>query len=811
MHRSKDADALKDQSSPPKNGFQTNDSINKYQDELEWDEFGTDLYALPEEPRQMLQKNAQPEPTSKAEEDNKIKAFVDASASDWQRQTQDFSGRGGYGRGGGGRGMAGRGYGRMMERKTPPQGYVCYRCKIPGHFIQHCPTNGDPNYDIKRVKPPTGIPKSMLVATPDGSYALPSGAVAVLKPNEAIFEKEVEGLPSSRSVGELPPELHCPLCKEVMKDAVLTSRCCFKSYCDKCIRDYIISKSMCVCGKTNVLADYLLPNKTLRDTINRILENGTSSQENAGSVLQVQDMESAKCALPKVPSPSLSASAKDNNKVPSKSDVVDAKRNVDGEKPPASHTQHSSEKKLPSKSQEPAEPSPESVSTKEPRSQESIPVVEEEVQQKLTNADPARKKKKKRARQSFSNNDMQWRPNQDFGAEGCMMPYLPGAYNPYWPASQWGPESYLGACGNTVPYMGYGTSACVVPPDLYGAQGYMTGFIPAINREYMDYSVNARNSGLTVMSREEFEARKADLKRKREHEQRLHGKDHAKDSLDDEDAMEPSKTRPRIQKEALSHGNLQREDRGKNSEHHYRNHVTEDRGKSYERHHESLGNEEQARSSERHRENLAKEERGRSSEWHREIPAKEERGKSSERHRDLEYLPVSPRAQGKRKSEREESYGRDERRHRVEHISDSQAFTADAEMNKAGKSSTSGRPEKKQKPSVFERISYPEDRMDDYHMNAAKKRNLTSHESQNGFREHEGLTRHLNANKQHHDDCNGRRMMYEDDVSDKETSFKRKMSSSHRDRSHEKEVEKHPDSRSRTSRHPRDHSLNRRV
>lgn len=53
-----------------------------------------------------------------------------------------------------------------------------------GHYIQHCPTNGDPNFDIKRVKPPTGIPKSMLIATPDGSYALPSGAVAVMRPNE---------------------------------------------------------------------------------------------------------------------------------------------------------------------------------------------------------------------------------------------------------------------------------------------------------------------------------------------------------------------------------------------------------------------------------------------------------------------------------------------------------------------------------------------------------------------------------------------------------------------------------------------------
>lgn len=45
---------------------------------------------------------------------------------------------------------------------------------------------------------------------------------------------------------------------------------------------------MCVCGVTDVLADDLLPNKTLRDTINRILESGNSSAENAGSMYQVQ-------------------------------------------------------------------------------------------------------------------------------------------------------------------------------------------------------------------------------------------------------------------------------------------------------------------------------------------------------------------------------------------------------------------------------------------------------------------------------------------------------------------------------------------
>ena len=54
------------------------------------------------------------------------------------------------------------------------------------------------------------------------------------------------------------------------------------------IRDHIISNSRCVCGATNILVDALFPNKTLRDTINLILETNTSSAENVGILLQVQ-------------------------------------------------------------------------------------------------------------------------------------------------------------------------------------------------------------------------------------------------------------------------------------------------------------------------------------------------------------------------------------------------------------------------------------------------------------------------------------------------------------------------------------------
>ncbi|XLT46535.1 hypothetical protein HN873_039139 [Arachis hypogaea] len=539
-------------------------SAVKYPEDSDWDEFGNDLYAIPDVPP-IQSSNLIPEapPTNKADEESKIKALIDTPALDWQRQGSDFGAGRGFGRGMGGRMGGGRGFGEspfpiLYKFESLPalntdfditvlmlihllsragaentSSRLCMS-QVQGHFIQHCPTNGDPNYDIKRVKQPTGIPRSMLMVNPQGSYALPNGSVAVLKPNEAAFEKEIEGLPSAtRSVGDLPPELHCPLCNDVMKDAVLTSKCCFKSFCDKCIRDYVISKSMCICGATNILADDLLPNKTLRDTINRILESGNSSAENAGSTFQVQDMESARCPQLKLPSPTSSAASKGEPKVSLVHEgMTHVPETVDDRKTVSAPAPLQTSEQVKPRMPDVSEATHESMSVKEPASQGSAQLVEEEVQQKMVPAEAGKKKKRKKVH--LPANDFQWKTPHDLGAETYMMPMGPApGYNSYWNGMQPCMEGFMGPYGGPMQMMGYGLGPLDMPfaggllHDPFGMQGYMMPVVPPHRDLAAEYGIGM-NVPPPVMSREEFEARKADRCRKRENE-KLIDRDFSKD------------------------------------------------------------------------------------------------------------------------------------------------------------------------------------------------------------------------------------------------------------------------------------------
>lgn len=85
----------------------------------------------------------------------------------------------------------------------PSSNYVCHRCNRPGHWIDQCPTNGDPAYDRIKVRAPTGIPRSMLrqVDAPESGTGLQdsSGHFVTLQPNEEEFARQTVGLRLSQA------------------------------------------------------------------------------------------------------------------------------------------------------------------------------------------------------------------------------------------------------------------------------------------------------------------------------------------------------------------------------------------------------------------------------------------------------------------------------------------------------------------------------------------------------------------------------------------------------------------------------------
>ncbi|KAF4210757.1 hypothetical protein CNMCM5878_003861 [Aspergillus fumigatiaffinis] len=89
-------------------------------------------------------------------EEEKINALFNLQASQWKEQQQEMANATPvpFGRG--------RGKAVNVPDHPPPPGYLCYRCREKGHWIQACPTNNDPKFDGKyRVKRSTGIPRSL--------------------------------------------------------------------------------------------------------------------------------------------------------------------------------------------------------------------------------------------------------------------------------------------------------------------------------------------------------------------------------------------------------------------------------------------------------------------------------------------------------------------------------------------------------------------------------------------------------------------------------------------------------------------------
>ncbi|KAI8141403.1 hypothetical protein BJV82DRAFT_175248 [Fennellomyces sp. T-0311] len=135
------------------------------------------------------------------------------------------------------------------ETQKPPVGYVCFKCRQPGHWIYYCPN----------------VPKGQFVPRPD------------MNGSQQAQQHDAS------SAKQKPSELTCRICGKLMKDAVLVP-CCGKSFCKECITTKLDETSKCpVCNKEDVRSSQVIPNRSLRNTIQAYQEQSDKEAEAAAA------------------------------------------------------------------------------------------------------------------------------------------------------------------------------------------------------------------------------------------------------------------------------------------------------------------------------------------------------------------------------------------------------------------------------------------------------------------------------------------------------------------------------------------------
>lgn len=159
----------------------------------------------------------------------------------------------------------------------PPPGYICYRCGSKGHWIQACPTNNDPNWEGKRVRKTTGIPRTMLrtVAKPaedaQGTYMINErGEYVEMVSDSKSWQTYQDKTKAMNSKVNAPddPELVDSLTGKLFEKPVKTP-CCKKTYSEDAIQSALLeSDFVCPnCKTEEVLLDSLIPDKEMEERI----------------------------------------------------------------------------------------------------------------------------------------------------------------------------------------------------------------------------------------------------------------------------------------------------------------------------------------------------------------------------------------------------------------------------------------------------------------------------------------------------------------------------------------------------------------
>lgn len=187
----------------------------------------------------------------------------------------------------------------------PPPGYMCYRCGARDHWIKNCPTNNDPNFEGKRIRRTTGIPKKFLksveidadnitaeemaqrkiMVTDDGRFVV---QVADEQSWEDYQRKQqnrlINGADAKWQKGyfkDLPKELTCPITGGLLKDPVRTTKCCNKVFSKVALEDALLETDFVCpeCQTPDILLDQLVEDEEKDKQVKEFLKEAKMDTE----------------------------------------------------------------------------------------------------------------------------------------------------------------------------------------------------------------------------------------------------------------------------------------------------------------------------------------------------------------------------------------------------------------------------------------------------------------------------------------------------------------------------------------------------
>ncbi|AMD20846.1 HDR104Cp [Eremothecium sinecaudum] len=211
----------------------------------------------------------------------------------------------------------------------PPPGYMCYRCGGKDHWIKNCPTNSDPNFEGKRIRRTTGIPKKFLksveidpmtmtpeemaekkiMVTDDGKFVVQVADqhswedYQRKQQQQNIAVREQDAVWMANQFEDLPDELKCPLTGGLLREPMRSEACCKRLVSKMAMEDALLeSDFVCpLCNTGDILLDSLQPDEEAGKKVQEFLKSHNNGR--AAETSAEEEPSAKKAKLPSIPMP----------------------------------------------------------------------------------------------------------------------------------------------------------------------------------------------------------------------------------------------------------------------------------------------------------------------------------------------------------------------------------------------------------------------------------------------------------------------------------------------------------------------------